>query len=238
MLPTPARVRTPRPIDLAAPRPLFTAALNAYRSGALTGTRWYRLLASREYYRQRRRSHPALQFHGLSTRGLPAWTNQIKPLAPAEQDSFDAADYRLASFCRCFDVAGESPLCLAAGRCLRLNTLPLARKPYHLLRAHYTRPLYSPLAHKMLRYSRMQPMALRHRQRGLYLPLRPRPRTKHRLSTGTMHYLAARRAAAAQCARRGYQRIRPGIWHDQVCDVIYIQTDIIATTPYIGRVVA
>lgn len=37
-------------------------------------------------------------------------------------------------------------------------------------------------------------------------------------------YLHKRRSLARQCRKRGMVRIKPGIWYDQISDVVYCQT--------------
>lgn len=69
--------------------------------------------------------------------------------------------------------------------------------------------------------------------RGYYL--RPRRRSRFCQGAGTLHFLAARRYMAAQCRRRNYQRIRPGLWYDAAGDVVYLQTDRIEPAPFITR---
>lgn len=65
---------------------------------------------------------------------------------------------------------------------------------------------------------------------------RPRLHTRFALGRDTLHYLAVRRYMAAECLRRGFTRIRPGLWHDQVADVVYLQTTMIEAVPqYIQR---
>ena len=193
-----------------APRPLWADALLRYRAGALAGERHYRCLGSIRWYEQRHRRHEArYRFHGLSTRGLPSWPAQIKPLAPAEEDGFDAADYRLASYCA------------RSGR-----------------RARYARPARCSDPNTRLRYSRQRAVAAHLYQRAIYWAVHPRYRTRYRLRAGSLHFLAARRAAAAQCRRRGFELIRPGIWYDRAGDVVDIQTCTIAASETIRRAVA
>jgi hypothetical protein len=108
-------------------------------------------------------------------------------------------------------------------------------KPLHLVRARYTRPAHANPRLRLV-HSRMRPVPLT--RFGVYIGLRPRARTLARLSRGTLHFLTARRAAAAQCARRGFERIRPGIWYDRAGDVVYIQTCTVAPAETIRRAVA
>jgi hypothetical protein len=98
-------------------------------------------------------------------------------------------------------------------------------KPLHLVRARYARPLHSSDPAKMLRYSRMRPAALRdgYRTRCIYLPLRPRRRTRYAVPAGAMIYLAARRYMANICKRQGMRQLRPGVYFDSLADVMYAQ---------------
>jgi hypothetical protein len=105
-----------------------------------------------------------------------------------------------------------------------------------LKRARHTHPIWDRDHDRQLRESRMRSGAVG--ITGGYFGLRPRPRTLARLSRGTMHFLAARRAAAAQCRRRGFERVRNGIWYDRAGDVVYIQTCTIAPAEILRRAVA
>jgi hypothetical protein len=110
----------------------------------------------------------------------------------------------------------------------------LHSKPGTGRRARYSRPAHAQAAARLM-HSRMRPVRLS--RLGMYIGLRPRAHTRHRLSEGTMHFLAARRAAVAQCIRRGFSRLRTGVWHDPRTDVIYIQADVIYTCDNITRAV-
>jgi hypothetical protein len=230
-----------------APRPLWMQAYRAYRSGALTGTRWYRCLASTEHYRRKRRIiGMKYQFHAWPTHSQnTVHASDVRPLAgPAEQPAPAPCTWCGIG---CTATSGMCPDCvdaITARRSLERFNLYRPLAPIHTLptplpasgRARYARPLRSnPM--QMLRDSRMRPAALRYNQRCLFVPLRPRARTKHRLTEGTMHFLAARRAAVAQCIRRGFARLKTGVWLDPRTDVIYIQADVIYTCDNITRAV-
>jgi hypothetical protein len=60
-----------------------------------------------------------------------------------------------------------------------------------------------------------------HALRGYYR--QHRQRSRFALSRGTLHYLAVRRITATRCQKMGMQRLRPGVWVDNIADVLYAQ---------------
>lgn len=56
-----------------------------------------------------------------------------------------------------------------------------------------------------------------------YRQARRRQRTRLALSRGTLHYLAARRFTAVRCRQMGMSRLRPGVWYDDLAEVMYAQ---------------
>lgn len=223
-----------RATDPYAPRPLWTAALTRYKLGILAGERRYRCLGSLEWYRQRRRARP-----GRYARHA----GPVMPTAPADWTALTVAQWNdgLRQCHRCGQLAQgedmwlEDPgyLCQECWEraCARAWWEMLSGKsdigpikPPHLYRARYARIPYDPDRARQLRQTRMRPTALRWNQRALFVSVGPRFHTRHRLGPVTLRALGRRRALVARALRRGLQRVRAGIWYDQVASLAYIQT--------------
>jgi hypothetical protein len=183
-----------------ASRPGYRRALTAYHLGALSGTRWYRCLGSTEWYRQQRRIiGMKYQFHAWPTHSQnTVHASDVRPLDQAEPDPVPLV------------------LCTWCGRAT--CAVSMCR------RARITRPAHANPRLRLM-HSRMRPVLLT--RFGVYIGLCPRPRTAFALRCGTLHYLAARRAMAAQCRAMGMQRLTAGVFYDSLADVLYAQ----ATAP-------
>jgi hypothetical protein len=207
-----------RPTDPYAPRPLYTNALMTYRLGMLAGERRYRCLGSLEWYRQARRRRPgrfsrqAGPVNPLAGEaGVPdcSWCGgPVEHLGPPSN--------RVSALCL---------ECLAAW----IGGNASQRKGLHRdqgtgRRARYARPVGCSSPAQLLRESRLRPAALRYGQRCLFVGLGPRRRTRHFCGPVTLRYLTRRRALAARCQRRGFERIRPFLWYDRAADVVYYQS--------------
>lgn len=189
----------------------------------------YRYIGLR-YYRLRR-YHPERQFSALGRLGIGRSPREraallyglgpwpVRPLDQAEQDSLDAYEYRLASYCACFGDALEHPACLLAGHCLRLNDAPR-----YFFRSNIARPLCFPSdPMHMLRASRQRPHALAAKL-GKYAAWWHRPRTRFSYNRWRASYLHKRRSLARLARARGYEPIKPGLWYDRASDVVYCQS--------------
>jgi hypothetical protein len=213
-----------------APRPFYQLTDRAYRLGMMSIPRGQWAFLNRTPYRQRRRRQPERQFHALGARGAQMNTIvraalvyglgaiAVRPLAgPAEaalrpfqcpKCGYDYVAY-INHQMRCLICAAVVPFTAPASD--ELAPSSPRRRHTHPLWKPWIRPMYG-WDQRCIRGSRYNPRTYR-----------PRPRTKFALRRGTLHYLAVRRRAAAQCAALGMQQLRPGVWYDSLADVMYAQ---------------
>lgn len=196
------------------------------------------------YWRLRRRYHPDRQFHALGRLGIlgqgyherAALISVVYP-TPARAEP--------CAWCGQLNPKGLNPqICAICMDYYRRNgfllpspdrfAAPPARPEAR--RARIATPPRTDPAQQIID-SRRRVAAIRYSYPcALYIPLRPRRRSIFAQRQVTLHYLAVRRYLAAQCLRRGFTRIRTGLWHDQVADVVYLQTTTIEAVPqYIQR---